>query len=42
MRPDWPAHVQPGHLVRFSTGLEAADDLMLDLRQALEAHLPLV
>jgi cystathionine beta-lyase len=39
MRPDWPAHVQPGHLVRFSTGLESAEDLILDLRQALEAHL---
>ena len=42
MRPDWPAHVQPGHLVRFSTGLESADDLILDLRQALEAHLQLI
>ena len=39
MRPDWPAHVKPGHLVRFSTGLESAEDLILDLRQALEAHL---
>ena len=42
MRPDWPTHLQPGHLVRFSTGLESADDLILDLNQALQAHLQLI
>ena len=30
-----PAHCMPGHLVRFSIGLEAVDDLRHDLRQAL-------
>ena len=34
MRSDWPAHLQPGFLVRFSTGFESADDLMADLSQA--------
>ena len=34
MRSYWPAHLQPGFLVRFSTGFESADDLMADLSQA--------
>ena len=34
MRSDWPAQLQPGFLVRFSTGFESADDLMADLSQA--------
>ena len=34
MRSDWPAQLQPGYLVRFSTGFESADDLMADLSQA--------
>jgi len=41
MRPSWPAHLKPGTLVRFSTGLESAQDLMHDLHQALQAHLPM-
>lgn len=41
MRPRWPTHLAAGTLVRFSTGLEAAQDLMLDLDQSLRAHLPL-
>lgn len=41
MRQVWPEHLQPGTLVRFSTGLESAQDLILDLNQALQAHLPL-
>lgn len=40
MRQGWPAHLQRGTLVRFSTGLESAQDLMLDLSQSLQAHLP--
>jgi cystathionine beta-lyase len=36
MRGGWPAHLSPGHLVRFSTGLEAVTDLQADLQQALE------
>ena len=34
MRSNWPAQLQPGFLVRFSTGFESADDLMADLSQA--------
>lgn len=40
MRQNWPAHLKPGTLVRFSTGLESPHDLILDLHQALQAHLP--
>ena len=40
MRSRERAHLQPGHLVRFSTGLESADALLLDLGQALARHLP--
>jgi cystathionine beta-lyase len=40
MRQGWPAHLQRGTLVRFSTGLESAEDLMDDLIQAKQAHLP--
>jgi len=35
MRRSWPRHLQPGTLVRFSVGLEAASDLQADLEQAL-------
>ena len=35
-----PAHLQPGHLVRFSTGLEDPEDLIADLRSGLDALLP--
>ena len=35
MRPDWPAHLAPGTVVRFSVGLEAVHDLQADLAQAL-------
>jgi cystathionine beta-lyase len=40
MRQGWPAHLKHGTLVRFSTGLESAQDLMMDLSQAMQAHLP--
>lgn len=40
MRPAWPAHVQPGTLVRFSTGLESVNALQSDLQQALDLTLP--
>jgi cystathionine beta-lyase len=30
-----PAHCLPGHLVRFSIGLEAVEDLRADLQQAM-------
>jgi cystathionine beta-lyase len=40
MRQAWPAHLQRGTLVRFSTGLESVEDLMHDLIQAMQAHLP--
>ena len=39
MRSRARPHLQPGHLVRFSTGLESAQALLLDLDQALR-HLP--
>lgn len=36
--PDnWPKHLKKGHLVRFSIGLEAVEDLQADLEQALKA-----
>lgn len=35
MRPQWPASLRRGHLVRFSVGLEAVEDLQADLSQAL-------
>jgi cystathionine beta-lyase len=35
MRSQWPAHLKPGTLVRFATGLEPACDLQNDLAQAL-------
>jgi len=37
MRQSWPAHLARGTLVRFSTGLEAVEDLQADLQQALAA-----
>ena len=40
MRSRAQAHLQPGHLVRFSMGLESADALMADLQSALKLHLP--
>ena len=36
MRMAWPAHIEKGTLVRFSVGLEAVQDLQLDLEQALQ------
>lgn len=36
MRPEWPAGVARGHLVRFCIGLENAMDLQQDLAQALQ------
>lgn len=41
MRQAWPAHLKLGTLVRFSTGLESAQDLILDLHQSAQAHLPM-
>lgn len=35
MRQSWPAHLEKGTLVRFSVGLEAVQDLQLDIEQAL-------
>lgn len=40
MRPRPPAHLAPGHLVRFSVGLEAVGDLQADLAQALVSAIP--
>lgn len=40
MRAAWPAHLARGTLVRFSMGLEAADDLQADVAQALDHALP--
>lgn len=39
MRQGWPSHLARGILVRFSTGLEAVEDLQADLAQALQAAL---
>jgi cystathionine beta-lyase len=33
---NWPNSVKPGHLVRFSIGLEAVEDLQADLEQAMK------
>lgn len=41
MRNGWPAHLKPGTLVRFSTGLEDVADLQADLARALAATLAL-
>ncbi len=40
MRSRAQTHLRPGHVLRFSTGLESAEALMLDLGQALARHLP--
>jgi len=40
MRPQWPAHLARGTVVRFSVGLEAAADLQADLAQAMASALP--
>ncbi len=37
MRSTWPAHLRRGTLVRFNVGLEAVDDLLADIAQALGA-----
>ncbi len=37
MRTQWPAHIARGTLVRFSIGLEAAQDLQDDIAQALRS-----
>ncbi len=36
IRPEWPAGVAHGHLVRFCIGLEDVTDLQQDLEQALQ------
>ncbi|WP_396429168.1 PLP-dependent transferase [Limnohabitans sp.] len=40
MRHSWPSHLKQGTLVRFSSGLESAHDLIHDLNQSAQAHLP--
>jgi cystathionine beta-lyase len=40
MRQSWPSHLKQGTLVRFSSGLESAHDLIHDLNQSAQAHLP--
>ena len=40
MRSRGHAHLKPGHLVRFSMGLESVPALRSDLQQALQQHLP--
>ena len=42
MRQGWPQHLKRGHLIRFSAGLESAEDLILDLHQSLQNHLAMV
>ena len=39
MRSNWPSHLKPGHLVRFSTGFESSKDLIDDLTQAVSSCL---
>jgi cystathionine beta-lyase len=39
MRSCWPSHLKPGHLIRFSMGLEEPKDLISDLAQSLNKHL---
>jgi cystathionine beta-lyase len=36
MRSNWPSHLQQGYLVRFSTGFEDPQDLILDLTKAVK------
>jgi len=36
MRQGWPEHLLPGTLVRFSVGLEAVQDLQIDIERALQ------
>lgn len=40
MRSQGHPHLQSGHLVRFSMGLESVEALMQDLQQSLQKHLP--
>ena len=40
MRQHRSEHLKAGTLVRFSVGLEAADDLREDLQRSASAHLP--
>ncbi len=40
MRKVWPSQIARGTIVRFSIGLESADDLRADLAQALAATMP--
>ncbi len=42
MRSRERPHLEAGHLLRFSMGLESADALKLDLGQALARHLPVL
>ena len=39
VRSSWPSEVKKGHLVRFSTGFENAQDLIEDLRNSAQRHL---
>lgn len=38
-RKAWPSHLKRGHLVRFSTGFEASQDLIADLEKSVNRHL---
>jgi cystathionine beta-lyase len=38
-RKAWPSHLKRGHLVRFSTGFEASQDLIEDLAKSVNRHL---
>ncbi len=40
MRSHPQSHVKPGHVLRFSLGLEATQDLIEDLQRSLHQHLP--
>lgn len=39
VRSTWPNYLPKGHLVRFSTGFECADDLIADLKQSVNQTL---
>ncbi len=39
VRSAWPNGLKNGHLVRFSTGFESADDLVADLSQSVQQNL---
>jgi cystathionine beta-lyase len=40
LRTSWPDGIRLGHVVRFSIGFEATQDLLLDLQQAFALAFP--